>query len=52
MKYLLDIDDLTNTNCSRRLEQMSAMGQNSGASYKLKATTGKFNVNTSLYTKE
>ena len=52
MRYLLDLNDLSGTNCMRRLEQMAQMGSKSGASYKLKATTGKFNVNAKMFTKD
>lgn len=50
MKFLLDVDTLEGTNCMRRLEQMAAMGSKAGTSYKLKSTTGKFNVNAPMYT--
>ena len=52
MKFLLDVEDLAGTNCMRRLEQMAAMGAKASQSYKLKSTTGKFNINAKLYTKE
>ena len=50
MKFLLDSTDLTGTNAERRLLQMKEMGAAASQSYKLKASTGKFNVNKDMYT--
>lgn len=52
MKFLLDTDDLTGTNAERRLQQMKEMGGKASQSYKLKASTGKFNVNAPMYNEE
>ena len=46
MKFMLDLEDIADTNCMRRLGEMAAMGSESGKSYNLKSTTGKFNINT------
>jgi hypothetical protein len=50
MKFMLELGDIVDTNCMRRLEEMAAMGSESGKSYKLKSTTGKFNINAHMYT--
>lgn len=52
MKFLLDLDDLTGTNCERRINEISKMGKEASQSYKLKATTGKFNVCKDKYSEE
>lgn len=52
MKFLLDVDDLSGTNCERRINEVIGMGKEASQSYKLKATTGKFNVCKDKYTKE
>ena len=52
MKFLLDVDDLSGTNCERRIEEISKMGREASVSYKLKSTTGKFNAQRKHYTDE
>ena len=52
MKFLLDVDDLSGTNCERRINEISKMGKDASQSYKLKATTGKFNVCKDKYTEK
>jgi hypothetical protein len=52
MKYLLDLDDLTGTNAQRRVDEVIGMGAAASQSYKLKSTTGKFNVARVKYTDE
>jgi len=52
MKFMLDLEDIADTNCMRRLGEMAVMGSESGKSYKLKSTTGKFNINAFLFTED
>lgn len=52
MKYLLDLDDLTGTNAQRRVDEVIGMGAAASSTYKLKSTTGKFNVARAKYTDE
>jgi hypothetical protein len=54
MKFLLDVDDLTGTNCQRRIEQITAKNNHvqQATTYKLKPTTGKFNANIHMYNDE
>lgn len=51
MKFLLGVPDLKGTNAQRRIEQIVA---DKGASqpYRLKATTGKFNIHAPKFNKE
>ncbi len=50
MKFLLDIDSIEGTNAQRRINEVVALGAQASSTYKLKATTGKFNINKHKYT--
>ena len=50
MKFLLDMDDISGTNVERRIAQIRELGTKASETYKLKSTTGRFNVNKSKYT--
>jgi len=50
--FLLDEEDLTGTNCERRIDEVVAMGSGASVTYKLKNTTGKFNVQAKRYNEE
>lgn len=52
MKFLLDLDDLSGTNAERQIKQVCAKGKEASLSYRLKPTTGKFNINANKYTSE
>ena len=52
MKFLLDVDDLSGTNCERRIDQLSKLGGEASQAYKLKPNTGKFNANRGKYSEE
>ena len=44
MSFLLEQKDLTGTNIERRIDEVVAKGASAAQTYKLKATTGQFNV--------
>lgn len=52
MKFLLDVEDLSGTNCERRIDQLSKLDGEASQPYKLKPNTGKFNANLSKYNDE
>jgi hypothetical protein len=45
IKFMLDLEDIADINCMRRLGEMAAMGSENFKSYKLKSTAGKFEIN-------
>lgn len=52
MSYLLEKKDLSGTNVERRIDQVLELGSSAAATYKLKSTTGKFNVHLDKYSAE
>ena len=48
--FLLDVDDLSGTNCEKRIDEIVALGHGASVIYKLKPTTGKFNQHAQRYT--
>jgi len=52
MKFLLGVESLEGTNAERRIEEICGMDQAKNEPYRLKNTTGKFNVHAHKYTAE
>ena len=52
MSFLLDEKDLAGTNVERRIEQVISKGSSAAQTYKLKSTTGQFDIHRSKYTPE
>ena len=52
MGFLFEQKDLTGTNIERRIDEVVAKGSSAATTYKLKATTGKFDVHKEKYTPE
>ena len=52
MKFMLDLKEIADSNCVPRIWEMAVMGSESGKSYKLKSTTGKFSINAFLFTED
>ena len=50
--FLLDVETLEGTNAERRIDEVFEMGAAASATYKLKATTGKFDIHRYRYTEE
>ena len=50
--FLLDEKDLTGTNCETRIDEIVAMGSKATQTYKLKDTTGKFNMNAKRFNED
>ena len=50
--FLLDCEDLTGTNCEKRIDEVVALGAEASQIYKLKSTTRTFNANSKRYTTE
>ena len=50
--FLLDVETLEGTNAERRIDQVIEMGAAASQTYKLKASTGKFNTHWKRYTPE
>lgn len=51
-KFLLSAEDLSGTNCERRIDEVVAMGRDATVSYALKPTTGMLNIHTEKFTAE
>ena len=52
MSYLLEMEDLSGTNVERRIDEVLSKGTSAAQTYKLKSTTGQFNVHAAKYTDE
>ena len=52
MKFLTNLEDLTETNAERRVREVIEMGQNAAQTYSLKETTRRFNTNVHRYTEK
>ena len=52
MEFLLDLDDISGTNCERRIHEQAAKGKAATQTYARKATTGIANVHIDKYTKD
>jgi hypothetical protein len=52
IKFMLDLEDIADINCMRRLGEMAAMGSENFKSYKLKSTAGKFEINVFFLTRD
>jgi len=52
MSFLLEHKDLAGSNIERRIDEVVAKGSSAATTYKLKATTGKFDVHKEKYTPE
>lgn len=52
MSYLLEVEDLAGSNVERRIEEVVKQGSSAAQTYKLKSTTGQFDVHASKYTAE
>ena len=50
--FLLGVEDLTGTNCERRIDEVVAMGNKGNSVYNLKSTTGLLDVHRSKYPAE
>lgn len=50
MSFLLEKKDLTGSNVERRIDEVVAQGSKAAQTYRLKSTTGQFNVHLSKYT--
>jgi hypothetical protein len=52
MSYLLEAGDLEGSNVERRIDEVVAKGKSAATTYRLKSTTGQFDVHSSKYTPE
>lgn len=52
MSFLLEEKDLNGTNVERRIDDIVAQGSSAAQTYKLKSTTGQFNVHQAKYSVE
>ena len=52
MSFLLEKKDLAGSNVERRIDELVAQGSKAAQTYRLKSTTGQFNVHKAKYTEE
>ena len=52
MSYLFEQRDLSGTNLERRIDEVVAKGKSAATTYRLKSTTGQFDVHASKYSPE
>ena len=52
MSFLLEKEDLSGSNVERRIDEVVSQGSSAAQTYKLKSTTGQFNVHSSKYSAE
>ena len=50
--FLLETKDIDDTNCERRIDSVVNEGAQTGITYKLKSTTGKFDAHRYRYTED
>ena len=50
MSYLLEVEDLSGSMAEKRIDEVVAAGSSAAQTYKLKSTTGQFNIHANKYT--